>query len=170
MSCKTCELSSHRQKNEIPKRHCKRCMSSYYMEQAEKYLEQNLTQDTIDPYTLKAKNYDDVRKAVGREIRLFTKRKTYLADDILNSSIMKELIDKPNIIKANRVIESDLEIDNLSKISCIVKNKDNGNSYTVTLNSCTCPDYNKRKRPCKHMYRLAMAIGLIDPPRKVKKK
>lgn len=26
--------------------------------------------------------------------------------------------------------------------------------YTVTLNSCSCPDFKKRRLPCKHMYRL----------------
>ncbi|MBP2655301.1 MAG: polymerase [Firmicutes bacterium] len=28
------------------------------------------------------------------------------------------------------------------------------NGYTVTLNSCTCHDFTRRKLPCKHMYRL----------------
>ena len=31
--------------------------------------------------------------------------------------------------------------------------------YRVTLYSCTCPDYEHRKRPCKHMYRLAVEVG-----------
>ena len=36
-----------------------------------------------------------------------------------------------------------------------------GNHYHVTLCSCTCPDYSSRKRPCKHMYRLAVEIGAL---------
>lgn len=38
------------------------------------------------------------------------------------------------------------------------------NDYHVTLEECTCPDfqYNQaRKKPCKHMYRLAMELGLF---------
>lgn len=36
-----------------------------------------------------------------------------------------------------------------------------GNTYHVTLNSCTCPDYTSRHIPCKHMYRLALQVGLL---------
>lgn len=34
--------------------------------------------------------------------------------------------------------------------------------YTVSLDHCTCVDFNRRKLPCKHMYRLAMELGLMD--------
>ncbi|MGI6252096.1 MAG: SWIM zinc finger family protein [Aminivibrio sp.] len=40
-----------------------------------------------------------------------------------------------------------------------------GRIYTVTLSSCTCFDFQKRYRPCKHMYRLAMEMGLMELPR-----
>lgn len=36
------------------------------------------------------------------------------------------------------------------------------NPYTTTLNSCTCRDYFVRRLPCKHMYRLAMELGLFE--------
>ena len=39
-------------------------------------------------------------------------------------------------------------------------------SYNTTLNHCDCVDYllnGKGKKPCKHMYRLAIECGLIDP-------
>lgn len=36
------------------------------------------------------------------------------------------------------------------------------NPYIVTLDSCSCFDFSKRKLPCKHIYRLAMELGLID--------
>ena len=32
--------------------------------------------------------------------------------------------------------------------------------YKTKLQSCTCPDFKKRKLPCKHMYRLAGDMGL----------
>lgn len=35
-------------------------------------------------------------------------------------------------------------------------------AYSTTLSLCTCVDFNRRKLPCKHIYRLAMELGLID--------
>lgn len=35
------------------------------------------------------------------------------------------------------------------------------NTYHTTLTSCTCMDFQIQKKPCKHMYRLAMEIGLL---------
>lgn len=34
--------------------------------------------------------------------------------------------------------------------------------YTTTLDSCTCIDFNRSKKPCKHIYRLAIELGLMD--------
>ena len=34
-------------------------------------------------------------------------------------------------------------------------------NYDVSLESCTCPDFQRRQRPCKHMYRLAMEPGIF---------
>lgn len=33
--------------------------------------------------------------------------------------------------------------------------------YATTLDSCQCIDFSKRKCPCKHMYRLAMELGVF---------
>ena len=34
--------------------------------------------------------------------------------------------------------------------------------YQVTLDSCTCVDFSRTRRPCKHIYRLAMELGLLE--------
>lgn len=34
--------------------------------------------------------------------------------------------------------------------------------YDVTLNSCTCYDFEARQLPCKHIYRLASELGYLD--------
>lgn len=34
----------------------------------------------------------------------------------------------------------------------------NGDTYTVSSESCSCPDFCTRKLPCKHMYLLAMDL------------
>lgn len=33
--------------------------------------------------------------------------------------------------------------------------------YSVSLTECTCPDFQQRKFPCKHMYRLALELGIV---------
>ncbi|GHU95788.1 hypothetical protein FACS1894208_09240 [Clostridia bacterium] len=36
------------------------------------------------------------------------------------------------------------------------------NPYKTTLDKCTCVDFAQRKTPCKHIYRLALELELID--------
>lgn len=35
-------------------------------------------------------------------------------------------------------------------------------TYEATLTSCTCIDFSRRKKPCKHMCRLAIELGIIQ--------
>ena len=44
-----------------------------------------------------------------------------------------------------------------------------GECYEVTLDSCTCPDFKRRRKPCKHIYRLAYECGYLDTLPKFKK-
>lgn len=37
-----------------------------------------------------------------------------------------------------------------------------GGSYLTTLTRCTCMDFTRRDVPCKHMYYLAIQLGLMD--------
>jgi hypothetical protein len=40
-------------------------------------------------------------------------------------------------------------------------------AYNASLESCTCADFEQRKLPCKHIYRLAYELGIIErPPKK----
>lgn len=34
--------------------------------------------------------------------------------------------------------------------------------YDTTLSNCDCMDFQERKLPCKHIYRLALELGVID--------
>lgn len=36
--------------------------------------------------------------------------------------------------------------------------------YTVTLTNCECEDFHKRNLPCKHMYKLAIELGIMEIP------
>lgn len=42
--------------------------------------------------------------------------------------------------------------------------------YETTLTNCTCTDFLRRNLPCKHMYKLAIELDVIDPDSKQWKK
>ncbi len=44
-----------------------------------------------------------------------------------------------------------------------------GEVYDVTLNECSCVDFERRGLPCKHMYLLASLNGLLDDMPKYRK-
>ncbi len=50
-------------------------------------------------------------------------------------------------------------VDGVSKTG-VIKN------YSVSLDGCTCIDFSHRQKPCKHMYRLAMDLGLFTADEK----
>ena len=49
----------------------------------------------------------------------------------------------------------------ISESDCAAIFSGNHGVYTATLSACTCVDFSKRKKPCKHMYRLAIELGLF---------
>lgn len=47
-------------------------------------------------------------------------------------------------------------------VSCRMRGDgSDGKVYDVSLDECSCPDYQNRKEPCKHMFRLAIQYGLL---------
>lgn len=50
----------------------------------------------------------------------------------------------------------------LDKESGTATFKGSSGTHSASLEKCSCVDYNRRRLPCKHMYRLAMELGLID--------
>ena len=58
-------------------------------------------------------------------------------------------------------------IDRENKIAEFIGSK--GNTYTTTLDSCSCGDFIKRRLPCKHIYSLANALGYIGNLPELKK-
>ncbi len=37
-----------------------------------------------------------------------------------------------------------------------------GHTYITSLDACSCPDFDKRSQPCKHIYFLARKMGYTD--------
>ena len=51
--------------------------------------------------------------------------------------------------------------DNGTALCFSSKYETNRQIYEVTYNSCTCPDFTKRKDPCKHIYALVLNLGIF---------
>lgn len=71
-------------------------------------------------------------------------------------------------------IDQITRFDNSLKIKpeSIVLNRDantaiitGSDDYEVSLTNCTCMDFSLRHLPCKHIYRLALELGLISQPK-----
>lgn len=70
---------------------------------------------------------------------------------------------------ANVALHSDLEqlkrqksalSLNMTSVDSIL-HTDTIKNYFVSLENCSCVDFSRRKKPCKHMYRLAMDLGIF---------
>jgi len=53
-----------------------------------------------------------------------------------------------------------LDYYNLNTVFRSTKNKNQ--KYHTTLKNCSCPDFQERHLPCKHMYKLAYLLGIIN--------
>jgi predicted nucleic acid-binding Zn finger protein len=58
----------------------------------------------------------------------------------------------------HRAFEEEFDINNFSpeRLNAVI------NGYAVFLDSCSCPDFQDRQFPCKHIYRLAAELGLVE--------
>nr|DAL57095.1 MAG TPA_asm: Restriction endonuclease [Caudoviricetes sp.] len=61
----------------------------------------------------------------------------------------------------NAFLDTTMTLVSVPTISAKVKGQ-SGEVYDVTLDSCTCNDYQFRHQPCKHMYRLAIHAGALS--------
>lgn len=50
----------------------------------------------------------------------------------------------------------------LDQSACTGTFKGSSGTHTTSLDHCSCVDFNRRKLPCKHMYRLAMELGAFQ--------
>lgn len=80
---------------------------------------------------------------------LESERIFYPFDDSIHST-------KPQQDRIKRAIEQDIRVKNLLTNGYSGKIiGTSGNVYLVTLKNCTCQDFKRRQKPCKHMYFLA---------------
>ena len=67
-----------------------------------------------------------------------------------------------NALPGTRQYKSLTENFVISDPSCTVKIKSKDNEYLTSLKSCTCIDFQRTKKPCKHMYFLALHLGALS--------
>lgn len=72
--------------------------------------------------------------------------------------LSKDLLDEDRFITA--VEDSTMRLLSPPEIRASVKGQ-SGAVYTVTLDNCTCKDFQFNHKPCKHMYKLAVYIGAL---------
>ena len=80
-------------------------------------------------------------------------------DYLSASPVFQSIHSDPDLNRLTSSMTQDLKIRAL-QITATIHSK-SGNEYKTTLESCTCTDFERRKSPCKHMYRLAAEIGAL---------
>ena len=66
--------------------------------------------------------------------------------------------DKIQRIRFNNAINDNIYISEMTSEESAVIIGTKGDPYPVIVNGCDCYDWKKRKKPCKHMYYLAMQL------------
>lgn len=79
---------------------------------------------------------------------------------IWDKSIHNDLEQLKRIASAKTLKPVQIQL-NKEKQSAIIEGS-GSSPYEVTLNTCTCFDFESRQLPCKHMYRLALELGLLS--------
>lgn len=71
--------------------------------------------------------------------------------------------------RKNRALYQPLKIVKFDKVkrTAIIRSSKGSDYYSVTMDSCTCPDFQKRGEPCKHIYKLRNAINNNEQPKEV---
>lgn len=77
-----------------------------------------------------------------------------------DESIHNDLEQLKRIASANSLKPAQVQV-NKEKQSAIIQGS-GSTPYEITLNACTCFDFESRQLPCKHMYRLALELGLLS--------
>lgn len=77
-----------------------------------------------------------------------------------NESLHHEPDQQKRIITAKKSATTPTQIDKDAQTALFAGS---GKSpYETTLNTCTCRDYFVRRMPCKHIYRLAIELGILN--------
>lgn len=82
-------------------------------------------------------------------------------------SLHEEVDQLKRIGFAQRIKPENITVDPGKKTARVIGTE---GIYKVTLKSCTCFDFDGRRLPCKHMYRLAQELEIFDAIPKTNRK
>lgn len=89
-----------------------------------------------------------------RQMQQFFSQKAYSIDLLL-----KRIKDG----KLNYAFGTDVQIAEIAIVAMLTsKQNRNANSYLVTLEECECEDFQRTKKPCKHMVYLAYELAILQ--------
>lgn len=77
-----------------------------------------------------------------------------------NTSVHDNFEQLKRRISAAKIDEDDIELNPANQTAHIYGS--DPEPYFVTLEECSCYDFQSRNLPCKHMYRLASELGCLD--------
>ena len=80
--------------------------------------------------------------------------------DKWDSSVHNNFEQLKRRISATKIDEDDIELDPANQTARIYGS--DPEPYLVTLEECSCYDFQSRGLPCKHIYRLALELGCLD--------
>ena len=70
---------------------------------------------------------------------------------------------RPSVDRMHRAMSQGFKFRPYSVPGVFTVKGSEGDTYFVSFGGCTCQDFAKRGRPCKHMYGLAIQQGGFDP-------
>ena len=74
--------------------------------------------------------------------------------------VFQALATGPDPRKLSSVLTRNMQILPPFEASAMILGE-SGQVYQTSLHSCSCPDFQARHQPCKHMYRLALELGCL---------
>lgn len=94
----------------------------------------------------------DIRRHAVSFVEIFRETPAFRAANGYN------FIDDPRLYS---VLKGSISYDAPVEVKARVRGSQ-GDVYDTTLYDCTCPDFKFRRQPCKHMYYLAVDLGLLS--------
>ena len=63
--------------------------------------------------------------------------------------------------RKNKAKFENMVVRNLDRAAktAVIESADGENFYSVSMTSCTCPDFINRHKPCKHIYKLQNVLN-----------
>lgn len=76
-----------------------------------------------------------------------------------NEDVHKDVEQIKRMVFMQRIKSENITIDAASETATVVGSD---GVYDVSLDKCTCFDFESRQLPCKHIYRLAFELGYLE--------